>query len=607
MSVHHPFVIFKTSEGEVMSIKTEHALISDIVSTELAARESEIPPLVFQFPAQVGYDALKRLEMYMTHHRGIIGSPSSWDFTFISKCATDSVIYGVLAGANFIHMSSLVHLCLKHIAVCIRNKTLYESMGILESLKSKRMHRSIAMDPVALNSILINSGIPNEMSDVLVGFATKFILQFDMHSLDLNLQLPFYDGHDVYVDWGDNNIDHFDGKAASHRYDASGKYKVSISGDMSGFGFGNEPDEKNGSIVHAPKLIDILQWGCARLGNRGDHFSGCINLTRISAEDIPDLSGITNLSGMFEQARKFEVGGLHKWDVSQVTNMSNMFGNAVSFRDDISNWDVGNVTDMASMFARAYSFKSDLSSWNVSKVSDMHWMFAEARMFSSDLSSWDVGNVRDMSLMFYYAHEFESDLSKWNVGKLKTADSMFASAMSFNSDLSKWNVSRIIDMGWMFARAYSFNSDLSKWDVSHVKDMSHMFLDAQLFKSDISSWNVGQVENMYAMFSGATMFGCDLSSWNVENVITMTRMFNETSKFNSDISDWNLTRVTDVSGMFYNAASFSWNLSKWNIYRLPNTRGMFHGTRWANISQHEQHQTIHDLYQSDSELSDDTE
>ena len=54
---------------------------------------------------------------------------------------------------------------------------------------------------------------------------------------------------------------------ACHTYAAPGVYTVSITGSMAGFGFG-EPSRWITCFEHVDcrKLLDILQWGCARLG-----------------------------------------------------------------------------------------------------------------------------------------------------------------------------------------------------------------------------------------------------------------------------------------------------------------------------------------------------
>ena len=80
-------------------------------------------------------------------------------------------------------------------------------------------------------------------------------------------------------------------------------------------------------------MIEIQNWGTgfsfggfggAATGNRA--FEYCVNLTEITATDVPDLTGITDLSYMFGACYAF-IGGasMASWDTSGVTNMQGMF------------------------------------------------------------------------------------------------------------------------------------------------------------------------------------------------------------------------------------------------------------------------------------------
>jgi surface protein len=66
-----------------------------------------------------------------------------------------------------------------------------------------------------------------------------------------------------------------------------------------------------------------------------------------------------------------------KVDVSCINHMGKLFQNNSTFNQDISGWDVSNVTVMYGMFNNAIGFKNhDLSKWNVKKVQD-HTSFFE--------------------------------------------------------------------------------------------------------------------------------------------------------------------------------------------------------------------------------------
>ena len=87
-------------------------------------------------------------------------------------------------------------------------------------------------------------------------------------------------------------------------------------------------------------------------------FFGCYNLTN-NATDVPDLSGVTSMTGMFRNASSFNAN-LNGWDVSTVQNMFTLFYGATSFNGDISSWNVGNVTNMGFMFSNASAFNQNI-------------------------------------------------------------------------------------------------------------------------------------------------------------------------------------------------------------------------------------------------------
>ena len=332
------------------------------------------------------------------------------------------------------------------------------------------------------------------------------------------------------VDWGDGTVTSVTGDA-SHAYASPGEYQVVISGDFTRI---HLIDGRS-----AEKLQSIDQWGDIQWESMNSAFWGATNMA-YHATDVPDLSGVTDMYGMFAYADSFN-GDISEWDVSGVTDMSGMFAYADSFNGDISEWDVSGVTDMLSMFDYATSFNGDISEWDVSGVTDMSYMFSNARSFNSDLTSWDVSGVTDMGRMFFGADSFNGDISPWDVSGVTDMYEMFKEAFYFNGDVSEWDVSGVTDMSRMFAYAYAFNGDISEWDVSGVTDMSGMFVYAYSFNGDISEWDVSGVTDMSRMFVDASSFNSDLSSWDVSGVTDMYRMFAGADSFTQNLGSWYIT------------------------------------------------------------------
>ncbi|BFP39695.1 hypothetical protein FGF1_05400 [Flavobacteriaceae bacterium GF1] len=117
------------------------------------------------------------------------------------------------------------------------------------------------------------------------------------------------------------------------------------------------------------KLISVDQWGSSiSWSSMEDAFNGCLNL-EVKATDAPDLSKVTDMSGMF------------KWCMS------------LKGKTGFSTWNTSNVTDMEAMFAHAYTFNGDIGSWNTAKVYNMKSMFWSARTFNQNLGNWDLGQL----------------------------------------------------------------------------------------------------------------------------------------------------------------------------------------------------------------------
>ena len=403
--------------------------------------------------------------------------------------------------------------------------------------------------------------------------AAPFITTWRTASPNESITIPVGGAAGAYaVDWGDGSTSTNVTGDQSHAYEDAGTYTVAITGNF-------ERIYLNGDLINAPKLQSIEQWGGTKWISMDSAFEGAHGMI-YNADDVPDLSGVTDMSGMFARASSFD-GDISAWDVSRVTDMRGMFSGASSFDSDLSGWDISNVRYIARMFLGATSFDSDLSAWDVSGVTDMRGMFADASSFDGDISAWDVSGVTDMRGMHHGAKSFNGDLSAWDVSSVANMAGMFARAYSFNGDLSGWDVSNVRNMAGMFNHATSFDSDLSGWDVSSVTDMSRMFsgsiLDEPTFNGDLSGWDVSKVTGMRGMFSGATSFDSDLSSWDVSRVTDMRGMFSGATSFDSDLSSWDVSNVRNMAGMFNHTTSFDSDLSGWDVSSVTDMDDMFSG------------------------------
>ena len=382
-----------------------------------------------------------------------------------------------------------------------------------------------------------------------------FVTTWRTVSPNESITIPVGNATGAYtIDWGDGNVSANVTGDQSHAYSYAGEYTVRISGDFTRILFAEGYDS-------AYKIVSVEQWGDTQWESMASAFGGVVFTSH--ATDIPDLSGVTDMNGMFRYSN-FN-GDISGWDVSGVTDMREMFFKS-SFNGDVSGWDVSGVTDMSGMFQDS-GFNGDVSNWDVSSVEDMGYMFSGSP-FNGDVSGWDVSSVEDMSGMFRYT-PFNGDVSGWDVSGVSDMHDMF-SLSPFNGDISNWDVSSVEDMSYML-RGYAFNGDVSGWDVSSVEDMGYMFSGSP-FNGDVSGWDVSSVEVMSGMFR-YTLFNGDVSGWDVSGVSDMHDMFSS-SPFNGDVSGWDVSGVSDMHDMF-SSSPFNGDISGWDVSGVSDMHDMF--------------------------------
>ncbi len=407
-------------------------------------------------------------------------------------------------------------------------------------------------------------------SSVYVMYATTsqadFVTTWETKRPGESVRIPVGGATGTYtVDWGDGASTMETGDAA-HAYDAPGTYQVRISGDFTRIYLGGDP-------FNATKIRSIDQWGAAQWSTMESAFHGATRMT-YSATDMPDLSGVTNLSFMFFRAASFN-GDVSGWDTSGITDMSYMFTYADIFNQPIGSWDTSGVTDMALMLSGAAAFNQPIGSWDVSNVTDMTRMFAHATSFNQPIDSWDTSSVTAMTRMFAEARSFDQPLNSWDTSNVTDMFRLFNAAVSFNQPLDSWDTSNVTDMSYMFIFATAFNGDVSAWDTSNVTDMSAMFAHAASFNGDVSNWDTSSVTSMFSTFSVAPRFNQPIGSWDTSNVTDMSYLFAHATSFNQPIGSWDTSNVTDMTSMFLDARLFDQDLGSWDTSAVAYAPDMF--------------------------------
>ena len=206
-----------------------------------------------------------------------------------------------------------------------------------------------------------------------------FITTWAVSDSDRNITLPMMGTYSIL--WGDGSHSP-DGGSQSHSYDAAGIYTVTVLGE------GLENIYLYGDAANARQLRSIEQWGSTEWDSMDSAFDGAKNMV-YHATDTPNLSGVTSMAYMFNDASSFD-GDLSDWNVSSVTSMDSMFNGASSFNRPLGSWNVSSVIFMNEMFKGASSFNWPLNSWNVSSVVHMSGMFNGTTAFNQNLGAWYI-------------------------------------------------------------------------------------------------------------------------------------------------------------------------------------------------------------------------
>lgn len=190
------------------------------------------------------------------------------------------------------------------------------------------------------------------------------------------------------------------------------------------------------------RIINVLQWGGVPWSSMQNAFGGCSNL-EVSAADVPNLSTVTSMSGMFSDCTSLTgPANINTWNTSSVTSMSFVFSNASAFNQPLDNWNTAAVTHMTAMFQLAASFNQPIDNWNTTAVTNMSFMFNQATSFNQPISIWNTAAVTNMTQMFFGASAFNQNIGAWTLNPNLTMTSMLNNSgmdcENYSATLTGW-------------------------------------------------------------------------------------------------------------------------------------------------------------------------
>ncbi len=442
------------------------------------------------------------------------------------------------------------------------------------------------------------------------------------------------DGVSTYnydVDWEDDGV--FDDLGVTgnitHDYGTAGRYRVAIRGTFPAIYFNNTGDRL--------KILGVHQWGTIAWGSMQNAFYGCSNLI-CQAADVPDLSGVTNTSSMFEDASKF-TQNLASCDVTAITDMSNMFDNSGMLVGDYDNtligWQAQSVQTGVSLgvsglnYCNAETERSDListSTWAItgdSKDCDKTYFKITVKTDNPGTSSstslripttgagynydvdWDNdGTFDDLSQTASATHDYGVagtytlairgdfpriyftnsgdkskliDIVQWGIIDWVDFTRAFFGCDSLvaYSAIDQPNLMTVTSLSNAFRACDYFNGDISTWNTSKIQDIQSLFFDDVAFDQDVGFWNTSNITNMNSVFYNTDIFNQDLGAWNTSSVTNMQQLFSNATLFDQDIGRWNTSEVLNMSTMFAYASSFNQDIGSWNTSKVTTMAQMF--------------------------------
>ncbi|WEV63928.1 BspA family leucine-rich repeat surface protein [Bifidobacterium sp. ESL0732] len=373
--------------------------------------------------------------------------------------------------------------------------------------------------------------------------------------------------------------------------------------------------------------IDLSKWDTRKVTDVSGMFSGATKLRRVNVRGW-DVSAVADFSGMFDGASSLNaVDGINDWTMeSSATksgrSMADMFAGTAFTSLDLSRWKTGKVTDMSGMFSNAKSLTNvKFADWDLSQATNVSRLFAgDTAMQQVDLHNWNAPQVTDMSYLFANQSDLKKvDITGWNTPSLNNVSYMFLGDGKLNQikGLADLDTSNVTDMSGMFASvnqlsklpaqpedtAVAAQDDsegldfgaIAHWNVGKVQKFDQMFMGrADLDKLDLSHWKLGQglvrsdpsaTVSVRAMFAGDTaLTGVKgLSSWKTGDVSDMSYLFYQCQSLDGlgDLSGWDTSRVANMEGMFRYDTSLKnvRGMKDWDTSQVTSMAGMFQRNR----------------------------
>ena len=335
---------------------------------------------------------------------------------------------------------------------------------------------------------------------------------------------------------------------------------------------------------HELETVSFVGTDTSTVTNMGHMFSGCDKLRSINFGEKFDTSSVTNMTSMFIGCETLQSISV-KFDTSNVTDMSNMFHGcqgSVLKSVNVTDFDTGNVTDMSGMFYGCRAVGDlDLSGWDTSKVTKMDSMFCDCDYDCLTLGGrFTTQSAKSLNQMFGW---YNNDPGKTGYVKL-SADRIKLKGI----DLGWLDLSSEPILAGIFCGCDVKELNLSRLDTSVTTELIGLFSGCDMTGVDFSDLKTDTITNMQSMFRDCEGT-IDLRTLAHENVTNMDSMFGVFSNSGEaapkknrlkslDVSVLDTSKVTNMATMFLDQDELtSLDLSGFDVGKVKTVTRMFEG------------------------------
>lgn len=312
-------------------------------------------------------------------------------------------------------------------------------------------------------------------------------------------------------------------------------------------------------------------------------FAGCTNLAEVDLQSVNNLTGVTNVEGMFNDCtslQKIYVNDCGVYDL--VTSVLQMLGIDTSIVEDTSGQCGGSSTDseyfewhkITQDTPRDVAFTTIKIDRTIKSGVDGGYFYVFSTQSGDEwgmFPEWAVSTDEDL-ICDNNERTYMYTLTDKNVYVHTFSQPVYFSQMQTNAPEGA------IYYGTPLKTTEI--SDKIEWEWQDTGDgQTSIYINGGRYYytgNPAEEWNSIDNDSCYTMFDGTNITKLNVMR-NTHNVTTMNSMFQECSYLTSiDISDWNTSNVNNLNQMFFRCENLDTVVMKnWDVSNVQYTMNMF--------------------------------